>query len=150
MKPTKDTEDIVRNLFDKQKLAVLATQNNGQPYASLVAFVGRDDLKEILFATPRTTRKFANLKADTRVAVLINSSENRLSDFHRAVSVTATGIAEEVLPDERDYFLTEYLERHPHLTDFVHAPSTACVKVTVNRYYMVQNFQKVMELHINP
>jgi len=150
MKLTKNTEDIVRNLFATQKLAVLATQNNGQPYASLVAFVGRDDLKEILFATPKTTRKFANLKADSRVAVLINSSENRPSDFHRAVSVTATGTAEEVPVDERNHFLKGYLDRHPHLTDFIHAPSTACVRVTVNCYYMVQNFQKVIELHINP
>lgn len=108
MKPVKETEDIVRNLFSTQKLAVLATQNNGQPYASLVAFVGREDLKEILFATPRTTRKFANLTADSRVAVLINSSENRPSDFHRAVSVTATGTAEEVPTDGRNHWARRF------------------------------------------
>jgi len=47
-------------LFRSQNLATLATHNDGQPYASLVAFYAADDLKHIYFVTPKTTRKFAN------------------------------------------------------------------------------------------
>ena len=150
MKSTEEMKTLVRNLFATQNLAVLATHNSGQPYASLIAFAGKDDLKEILFATPRTTRKYTNLRADPRVAVLINSSENEPSDFHRAVSITATGIAEDVQNHDRDLFLQCFLVRHPHLKDFIEAPSTAWVRVKVNCYYMVKNFQKVMELRVNP
>jgi len=51
----------LRKLLRSQLLAVLSTQNQGQPYASLVAFASSDDLKSLYFATSRSTRKYANL-----------------------------------------------------------------------------------------
>lgn len=148
MKKEREMIKLLRDLFAAQNLAVLATQNNGQPYASLMAFAGKDDLKELLFATARTTRKYANLKADPRVAVLINSSSGDPSDFHRAVSVTATGAAEEIPEQQRNPFLKQYLAKHPYLKDFVGAPSTSWIRVVVDCYYIVKNFQEVMELHV--
>ena len=139
----------VRSLFTHQNLAVLATNSDGQPYTSLVAFVGQDDLKDIYFATPRTTRKYKNLKSEPRVALLINSSMNKPSDFHQAVAVTATGTVMDIPDSQRASLLKAYLTRHPHLKDFIEAPTTALVRVRVNCYYLVKNFQKVMELHIN-
>jgi nitroimidazol reductase NimA-like FMN-containing flavoprotein (pyridoxamine 5'-phosphate oxidase superfamily) len=138
----------VRSLFTNQKLAVLATNSDGQPYTSLVAFVGRDDLKDIYFATPRTTRKYKNLKNEPRVALLINSSANKPSDFHQAIAVTATGAIMDIQDNQRASILKAYLARHPHLKDFIEAPTTALVRVRVRHYYLVKNFQKVMELHI--
>ena len=51
MKSTEEMKTLVRSLFATQNLAVLATHNSGQPYASLIAFAGKDDLKEIQNAT---------------------------------------------------------------------------------------------------
>ena len=96
MEKAEDIQKQLRELFATQSLAVLATHNEEQPYASLVAFVATDDLKHIYFVTPKTTRKFANLAADGRVALLINSSTNQSSDFHQAIAVTAVGDAEEI------------------------------------------------------
>lgn len=62
----------LRKLFRSQPLAVLATQNQGQPYASMVAFASRDGLKSFYFATTRSTRKSAYLSGDSRVAVLVD------------------------------------------------------------------------------
>jgi nitroimidazol reductase NimA-like FMN-containing flavoprotein (pyridoxamine 5'-phosphate oxidase superfamily) len=149
MEPTREIRSRLNDLCTSQKLAVVSTQSGGQPYASLVAFVASDDLRSIFFVTARTTRKFANLKKDPRVAVLINSSTNEEADFHDAVSITATGTAEEIKDLERDNVLTRYLSKHPHLDDFVYSPSCAVIKVTTQSYYMVQNFQKVMELHLD-
>jgi len=137
-------------LFRSQNLATLATHNDGQPYASLVAFYAADDLKHIYFVTPKTTRKFANLNADSRVAVMVNSSTNRASDFHRAISVTAVGSAEEVEGSEKGPILNRYLVKHPHLEDFVCSPTCALVRISVKTYYLVKNFQNVMELHLEP
>jgi len=137
-------------LFRSQNLATLATHNDGQPYASLVAFYAADDLKHIYFVTPKTTRKFANLNADSRVAVMVNSSTNQASDFHRAISVTAVGTAEVIDRSDKESILGQYLTKHPHLEEFVRSPSCALVKVAVNSYYMVKNFQNVMELHLEP
>ena len=137
------------DLFGSQNLAVLSTQQAGQPYASLVAFDATDDLRHIYFVTPNTTRKFANLIVDNRVAILINSSVNQTSDFHEAISVTAVGTAAEVTDINKEAILEQYLSKHPHLEDFVHSPTSALVQVTVTSYYRVKNFQNVMELHID-
>ena len=148
MEPTRKIRDRLKDLCTSQKLAVVSTHSGGQPYASLVAFVASDDLRHIFFVTARTTRKFANLTKDPRVAVLINSSTNAESDFHEAVSITATGIAEEIKGSERQGILELYLSKHPYLDDFAKSPSCALIRVAARSYYMVQNFQNVMELHI--
>jgi len=135
-------------LFASQKLAVLSTHHNGQPYASLIAFTSSDDLKELFFATPRATRKYANLQADPRVALLIDSRSNQDSDIHRAIAVTAVGKAAEVTESEREKVLKLYLSKQPHLEEFVKSPSCALVQVTVATFYVVSRFQKVMELHV--
>ena len=137
-------------LFRSQNLATLATHNDGQPYASLVAYYAADDLKHIYFVTPTTTRKFANLTADNRAAVMVNSSTNQASDFHEAISVTAVGKAKEVAGADKEIILGQYLAKHPHLEDFVRSPTCALVRVVVDSYYMVKNFQNVMELHLEP
>ena len=62
MDKTQAIQQRLRELFESQNLGVLATHRSGQPYASLVAFYATDDLKHLFFVTPKTTRKFKNLK----------------------------------------------------------------------------------------
>ena len=83
-----------------------------------------------------------------RVAVLVNSSQNSPEDFHRAIAVTATGSAAEIADPERTRVLARYLKKHPHLEEFVRSPTCALVRIQVKSYYMVRNFQNVMELHL--
>ena len=112
----KDLSKIKRDLgklLQSQPLAVLATQNQGQPYASLVAFASSDDLKSLYFATTRSTRKYANLSGDSRVAMLVDNRSNKASDFRWAMAATATGTAEEVDSRERESALDLYLPNIP-------------------------------------
>ena len=143
-----ELEDLIRELFESQKLAVLGTQNQGQPYANLVAFAPSDDLKSLYFVTARATRKYANIEADARVTVLIDNRSNQDSDFSQAAAVTATGTAQAVVDSERDAVLTVYLAKNPMLKDFVQSPSCALLQIRVETYYVVRRFQNVMELHI--
>ena len=148
MTETNQTRRRLRDLFESQQLAVLSTHNEGRAYASLVAFTPTGDLKELLFATARSTRKFGNLSAKPHVAMLIDSRTNSTADFHEAVAVTATGTAEEVPENERNALQAQYLQKHPYLADFVTAPTCALVRVKVDCYYLVSRFQNVVELHI--
>ncbi|NIQ37641.1 MAG: pyridoxamine 5'-phosphate oxidase family protein [Proteobacteria bacterium] len=136
------------DLFNTQHLGVLATQGGGQPYSSLVAFTATDDLKYLVFATTRATRKYANLSSESRVAMLIDNRSNQDSDFHNAMAVTAMGTAEEVKDREKDQLIKRYLAKHPYLEGFVMAPTCALLKVRVDKYYVVSRFQNVMELHL--
>jgi len=143
-----ELELLIRELFESQKLAVLGTQNEGQPYANLIAFAASHDLKSLYFVTARATRKYANIEADARVTVLIDNRSNQDSDFSQAAAVTATGTAKEVVDSERDVILTTYLAKHPMLKDFVQSPSCALLQIRVETYYLVRRFQNVMELHV--
>ncbi|NIO06250.1 MAG: pyridoxamine 5'-phosphate oxidase family protein [Proteobacteria bacterium] len=140
----------LKDLFNAQHLGVLATQGGGQPYSSLVAFAATDDLKYLVFATTRATRKYANLSSESRVAMLIDNRTNQDSDFHNAMAVTAMGTAEEVKDSEKDQLVKRYLAKHPYLEGFVTAPTCALLKVRVDKYYLVSRFQNVMELHLKP
>lgn len=63
-------KEFLKNLFSSQRLAVLATQSERQPYGNLVAFVAANDLKYLLFATTRATRKYSNISDNPRVAMV--------------------------------------------------------------------------------
>ena len=141
---------ILKNLFSSQRLATLATQGKGQAYGSLVAFAASDDLKHLLFATTRATRKYANLTGAPRVAMVIDNRTNQESDFHKTIAATATGTVKEVEGKEKESFLKLYLSKHPYLKDFVTSPTCALLCLEVETYYVVSQFQNVMELHIKP
>ena len=141
-------KEKVRELFETQKLAVLSTQREGQPYTTLVAFAASPDLKYLYFATTRATRKYANLSADSRVAMLMDNRSNEVADFRRAMAVTAVGRAEEEDDQEKDAITHIYLAKHPHLRDFVKSPTCALLRVGVSTYYVVNRFQEVREIHL--
>ncbi len=139
----------IQDLFSGQRLAVLSTVSaDGQPYASLVCVTAEADLAGIYFATSRATRKFANLTAEPRAALLVDNSQNRQADIYEAMALTAVGTVAPVSDAMADTALARYRERHPQLGDFAAAPSTALLRLAVDTYYLVNRFQKVMEYHV--
>jgi heme iron utilization protein len=148
MDDTPETLALIRNLLQSQRLAVLSTQNHGQPYSNLVAIAATDDLKYLLFATTRATRKYANLMADSRVAVLVDSRKNAVDDFVEAAALTALGKAWEVQGVERQQFLSIYLAKHPYLQEFVAGPTCALLRIRVDKYIVVTRFQEVREIQM--
>jgi len=141
----------IKTLFDKQRLAVLATcPPEGQPHTSLIAFAASEDLRSVVFATPKTTRKFTNLLAEPRVSLLVDDRSNQAEDFHQAIAVTVSGSAEALNKTRSKKLLHLYLEKHPYLKNFVAAPTCAFIRVAVHRYAVVSRFQKVMELKWDP
>ncbi len=148
MSTSRQIRQRLQDLFEGQGLAVLATHGDGQPYASLVAFAAVPALERLFFCTSRSTRKYANLQATPRAALLVDSRSNRDADFHNAVAATATGGAREIRAGEEEDFETRFLVRHPYLETFVRSPSCARMAMDVDTYILVTRFQNVMELHI--
>ena len=140
----------IAELLLSQKLAVLATQSpEGSSYSSLIAFAATDDLKKIVFATPKATRKFANIKHNPMISLLIDNRSNNDKDFHDAKAITVMGAVDRIDPDESPNELKSlYLSKHPYLEDFLRSPSTAFISISVWSYYLVSRFQEVIELHI--
>jgi len=148
MERTAQLREFLKDLFSSQRLAVLATQSRGRPYGNLVAFMATDDLKHLLFATTRATRKFVNISKNPKVAMVVDNRSNEESDFHQAAAVTATGVVKEIMGPEKARFQKLYLSKHPYLKDFVSSPTCALLKVEVETYTIVNRFQNVMELHL--
>ncbi len=69
MKPDKE----IQSVLETSRFAVLATQNEGQPHASLMAYTPMDGIQQLIVATYRATLKYRNLLKDGRVAILIDS-----------------------------------------------------------------------------
>lgn len=138
----------VRELLKDQALAVLATDRSGDPYASLVGFLSSDDLRHIYFVTTRATRKFEALTSNPRVAMLIDNRSNRFRDFREAMAASVTGEAQEIDKEQHKDIVEAYLEKHPHLAEFIESPTSALLRVSVSTYYVVTRFQHVMELHV--
>jgi nitroimidazol reductase NimA-like FMN-containing flavoprotein (pyridoxamine 5'-phosphate oxidase superfamily) len=136
-------------LFDKQRIGVLSTQKRNRPYASLVAFAVTDDLKSFVFATPRTTRKYSNIMASSRAALLIDNRSNRMSDFRRAMAVTAVGSVRELRKSQNSRLIRLYKEKHSHLEEFIKSPTCAVLCLEAETLHAVDHFQHVVELHLN-
>jgi nitroimidazol reductase NimA-like FMN-containing flavoprotein (pyridoxamine 5'-phosphate oxidase superfamily) len=146
MENSEELASLIKRIFTTQRFAVLATQYEGQPYCNLVAFAGADNLKSLIFVTNRETRKYANIQASKKVAVLIDSRVNQVSDFSSAVAVTAVGTIEEVTV-KKSHLAEIYLSKNPELKDFLYKPSNALMKVAVADY-IVATFEGVRRLHM--
>lgn len=145
MKSCSDPRQILKGVLAVQRFCVLATHGQGQPYGSLVAFAEADDLKQLVFATSRDTRKFSNLRSDPRVALVIDSRSNTDTDLKDAVAVTALGLAQETAGVERERLASVYLAKHPGLAEFIRSADTAVCAVEVEDY-IVAGFREVTRL----
>jgi nitroimidazol reductase NimA-like FMN-containing flavoprotein (pyridoxamine 5'-phosphate oxidase superfamily) len=149
MEWTEEYGRILHELCCDQPLAVLATSAGSAPYASLVAVAVTPDLHRLYFATPRATRKAANLAGNPKVSLLLDNRSNLLTDFTRAAAATIIGRAEEVHGSARATGLELFLKRHPHLADFTESPGTALFMVTVTRISLVTRFQQVIDYDVS-
>jgi len=141
--------ESLRKMLDHQLLGVLGTHHGGEPYTSLIGFAATADLKHLFFATGRATRKHANLAADARASILVDTRTNRPVDFTEAAAATAIGVVEKMANSEREDFDRVFLAKHPHLESFVRSPSCVRLRLRVSVYMVVTRFQHVIELHID-
>lgn len=142
-----DLRESIGRLLSAQKLAVLSTQEGGQPFGNLVAFAATDDLGQLLFATQTDGSKYRRILREPRVALLADDRSNRETDFQEAVAVTALGRARRLSAEERQRLVERYLSRHPSLRSFVSAPDCVLLCVDVERY-LVSGFRDVEELKL--
>jgi nitroimidazol reductase NimA-like FMN-containing flavoprotein (pyridoxamine 5'-phosphate oxidase superfamily) len=124
--------------------SVLATQNESQPYTSLVNFAMTSDCKAIIFATSRNTQKYRNIIKTNSVALLIDNRSKKTKNLMGTEAVTLVGKARPVRKGKsREGFARIYIKKHPDLAEFVSAPSTALIVVDVELCLHVSQFQTV-------
>ncbi len=145
---TRSQRKTIADLLSAQKLGILATLGQAYPYQNIVAFAASGDLKNIFFATKRSTGKYKNLKRRKRVAIFIDDRLNRETDFQQATGITAIGRALELRGRVREKSTKLFLRTHPALREFLSASDCALFTIQVRAYYVVLHFQDVFEVRM--
>ena len=139
-------ERIVR-VMNSQKIAVLGTSKNDEPYSCLVSFAVTEGLDKIVFATMRQRLKYRNIMVNPRVTLIVDDRDVYNSSFNETTSITIIGSAKDIKDVDRDKYASLLLERHPSLTDFVNSPDCAIIRVAIDSYYIVSEFESVVRIH---
>lgn len=129
--------------FDaKENFAVLATDDTGSPYASLISYALTPDLKTVIFATPKDTRKYRNILNSSQVALLIDNRSTSKYGLMETEAITIIGIAKNVRRGKKwDELSKVFLRKHPDLEEFLHAQTTALIAVKITGCVHVSHFQ---------
>jgi len=130
--------------FDSLRFAVLATSDKGKPYTSLIAFALTPDHRTLIFATPKATSKYKNIKSEPAVSILLDNRSQDAEDFHSAQAVTLLGTAKEVrTAAQKAEYRQILVNRQPELAAFIEEPGTSLIAVTIRQAVHVARFQKV-------
>lgn len=136
-------EVYVQKALQSCTFAVLATEGEGQPHASLVAITPSVDLTELIFATYRHTRKYNNLINNGNVAVLF---ENRCDTNLRQQDITVLtvfGHAEELNNIDFEVAFESHVTKHPEQRTFLLSKDCAIFRIKVAAYQLVLGIDDV-------
>ena len=136
---------IVTQIADIQRFAILSTGDpDGAPHATIVCFVAADQLRSLIFLTPRTTRKFHNLDSGGPVSIFIDDRNDKADDIRRIYGIEARG--EVSLLDDKTGapYRSLFRRKYPELADFTRSLGVAWCRLDVDRYDIVHRFQEVV------
>ena len=125
--------------------AALATDSHGRPYLSLVAFALAPGGAAVLFATPRGSRKYRNLRLNPQVSLLLDTRGERDRDYGSAEAITVVGRARVLRAGSAPWLEAGRAlhAKHPALAAFLEAATTALVRVEIEEAVHVGGFQRV-------
>ncbi|MDZ7794546.1 MAG: pyridoxamine 5'-phosphate oxidase family protein [Spirochaetia bacterium] len=148
MVASEEIRRMVAELLSEQLFAVLSTQGEDKLHSVLVAFAPAADMRQIIFVTPRSTRKFENIQKHNYVSLFIDNRKNDITDLQRLIGVEARGEVEEIDAGDRSYYRELFLAKFPHFNWFVESPGNAILGIKVQRYDVVHHFQNVTVLEM--
>jgi len=138
-----ELRDTIRGVLERNRLAVLSTQLEGQPHASLMAFTPTGGIRFLAFATYRDTLKYESLLKDGRVAILIEDRSGDATHPDRSLVLTALGEVGEMTEEERQALTLKHLARHPGHSEFLGSPDCELVLVVIKAYQIVGGIDDV-------
>jgi heme iron utilization protein len=132
-------------IFNKNEpFGVLATDDNGTPYTSLVTYALTPDLKRVLFITPKNTSKYRNILHSAQVALLVDNRTQSKQNLFETEVITVIGTAKPVKKGRLWNELAKvFLTKHPEFELFLASSDTALVAVDILRCIHVSHFQTI-------
>jgi hypothetical protein len=137
------SRDFIENILKLNKLAVLATEGNGQPHVSLIAITPFGSFRQLIFATYRNTLKYRNLVHNNKVAILIESEDVNIKGLQKSIVLTIIGHTEEISIAENEAAYQVHLKRHPEMESFMLSSNCALILVNARSYQVVYGIDDI-------
>lgn len=136
-------KDYIKSVIHNETFAILSSEGKSQPHASLIAVTVYDELKSLLFATYKDTRKYENICHNPKVAVLFDNRSCEIKSSKEIVVITAFGLAKEVAPENLSDTTELHLKKHPDLKEFLASTNCALIEVQIEAYQIVKSIESV-------
>ena len=143
MNKQRTIKEYIEAVLKTSGFAVLATDGNGQPHASLIAITPFGNFRQIIFATYRDTLKYRNLSNNNKVAVLIESGVINIKGLNQSVVLTIIGHTEEVSVEENEAAYQAHLKRHPEMESFMLSSDCTLILVIAQSYQLVNGIDDI-------
>ena len=128
----------MKDIVKANDLCVLATVSEGEPHCSLMFYISDEEEYEIYLISHKQTKKYANLMENPTVSLLIDTREEEIGQ--RRVYIKALTVRGEFQtikdPDKKDIVRVKFLERHPHLTDFLNDPGAEIFSIKIKSFQL--------------
>jgi general stress protein 26 len=135
--------EFIEDVLNINKFAVLATEGDDQPHASLIAITPLRSCRQLVFATYRNTLKYRNITHNSKVAVLIDSGDINNRCLHESKVLTIIGYTEEISISENEAIYQAHLKWHPELESFMLSPDCALILVIAQSYQVVNGIDDI-------
>ena len=143
MNKQRTIKEYIEAVLKTSGFAVLATDGNGQPHASLIAITPFGNFRQIIFATYRDTLKYRNLSNNNKVAVLIESGVINIKGLKQSVVLTIIGHTEEISVEENEAAYQAHLKRHPEMESFMLSSDCTLILVIAQSYQVVNGIDDI-------
>jgi len=143
------SREYIEDVLKRNKFAVLATDNGGQPHVSLVAITMFGNFRQLIFATYRNTLKYRNLSHNNKVALLIENRDSDMKDLQGSTVLTIIGHTEEISITENGAAYWVHLKRHPEMESFMKSSDCALILVIAQSFQVVNGIDDIRWITAN-
>jgi pyridoxine/pyridoxamine 5'-phosphate oxidase len=116
----KQREDILAFIASKSLMTISSLNRDGEPQAAVVGF-GQTDEFQLVFGTSNLSRKYANIKNNPNVAVVIG--------WDGPKTVQYEGVAHEITGAEAEKYSELYYAKNPHARKNKELPGERYIRV---------------------
>jgi len=136
--------ETMKALVKEKDICVLATVSEGIPHCSLMAYVSDEDCREIYMVTHKQTTKFRNLSENPAVSLLIDTREDHMGPHRKETRALTVAGAYQRIEDtaKRSLARALFLERHPHLEEFVDDPDAEMLCIRIDSFLLLDGIEK--------
>ena len=136
-------KEYIEGVLQTSRLAVLATESNGQPHTSLIAITPFESFRQLIFATYRNTLKYRNLVNNSKVALLIESRDANMRSLQKSIVLTIIGHTEEIGKAENEAAYRAHLKWHPEMESFMLSSDCALILVIAQAFQVVNGIDNI-------